>query len=232
MMRPLPGDTEQRHARAPRVLIVSAVRFLRDGLAHALESEGITEIVFASAHTPLANLRSPLPDVALVDMSDRTMLERMRQLANGAPPLRVIAFGVDENEDDILACAEAGASGYLAREASAPELVASIESALRDELLCSPRVAAILFRRHAARGAAPAADAGGALTLREREVLTYVDRGLSNKEIAAHLHISLTTVKHHVHSILHKLNVSRRGAAAAHMRGDNGGHADPARESR
>lgn len=221
-----PDDTPVQHARPPRVLIMSVVRFLREGMAHALESEGITEILLASAQTPLAHLRSPIPDLAVVDVCDHRMVERMRQLTTGVPPLRVIAFGVDESEDEILACADAGASGYLARDCSVQDLVAAIERVRRGELLCSTRVAVVLLREHAAHTQSASSDMVTSLTHRERDVLRHVQRGLGTKEIAALLHISLTTVSHHVHALLHKVHASRRAAASAAMRGFLDGRPD------
>ncbi len=222
----LQADVEVPIRVAPRILIMSSVRLLRDGLAQALASQGMWDTRLATPCAPLDQLRSPLPDVVIMDVSNNLMLERMRELANGCPPLRVIAFGVEEVESDVLACAEAGAAGYMSRECSADEMVTTIESVCRDELLCSPRLAAVLFRRHAIRSELAVRDAVDVLTHREQEVLTLVDRGLSNKEIAAQLHIGITTVKHHVHRILGKLHVRRRGAAAARLRSSAETHHD------
>lgn len=212
------GDVDVPIRVAPRILVMSSVRLLRDGLAQALASQGMSDTRLSTPFAPLDQLRSPLPDVVIMDVSSHLMLERMRELANGRPPLRVIAFGVEEVESEVLACAEAGAAGYMSRECSADEMVTTIESVCRGELLCSPRVAAVLFRRHATRSTPTLHDAVDVLTQREREVMALVDRGLSNKEIASQLHIGLTTVKHHVHRILGKLHVRRRGAAAARLR--------------
>jgi DNA-binding NarL/FixJ family response regulator len=81
--------------------------------------------------------------------------------------------------------------------------------------VCSPQIAATLFRRVAALAGdrSPPASLGG-LTEREREILTLIEHGCSNKEIARQLRVKVTTVKNHVHNILEKLGVSRRGAAA------------------
>jgi DNA-binding NarL/FixJ family response regulator len=94
-----------------------------------------------------------------------------------------------------------------------------VHAVARGEALCSPRVAGLLFRRVTALACerAPQADLS-LLTQRERETLSLIEHGLSNKEIARRLAIRLTTVKNHVHHILEKLGVSRRGAAAAVIR--------------
>jgi DNA-binding NarL/FixJ family response regulator len=89
----------------------------------------------------------------------------------------------------------------------------------RGEFLCSPGTAATLLRRVAALAAERhTADNGARLTPREQQVVRLIDEGLSNKEIARRLSIEVRTVKNHVHSILEKLQVRRRGEAAARMR--------------
>ncbi len=208
--------SEDARAGTPScILLVSGVRLLREGLRHALQEIGIGDIRTATAHTLSSVLYAPLPDVAVVDMTRDACPATLRTLACGEPRMRVIAFGVDEQTDAVLACAEAGAAGYLSRESGPDELRAAIDSVCRDELICSPRVAAVLFRSHALRSTRTDQSALERLTTREREVLAFLGRALSNKEIASAMHISVATVKHHVHSILEKLHVRRRWAAAA-----------------
>jgi DNA-binding NarL/FixJ family response regulator len=98
-------------------------------------------------------------------------------------------------------------------------LVATLESATRGEALFSPRMAASLLRRVAALAATqPSPSAQVRLTPRERDIMRLLDEGLSNKEIAQRLGIEVATVKNHVHNILEKLQVHRRGEAAAWSR--------------
>jgi len=99
------------------------------------------------------------------------------------------------------------------------DLVNTIHSVARGELLCSPRIAATLFRALHAQGSRPDGDRLAlTLTAREREIAPLIDRGLSNKEIAAQLRIEVATVKNHVHNLLEKLQVASRGEAAARLR--------------
>ena len=133
--------------------------------------------------------------------------------------VKVVAFSVAETEDEVCECAEAGIAGYVPRNGSKEDLIAAVENAVRGEVLCSPRVAASLFRRLAARvQTTRLRPPEAALTSREQDIIALIDRGLSNKEIARQLKISLPTVKNHVHNILEKLQVRRRGAAAALLR--------------
>jgi DNA-binding CsgD family transcriptional regulator len=96
----------------------------------------------------------------------------------------------------------------------------AIHCAMRNELVCSPRIAALLFSRVAAIGSERShASDNSALTRREHEIVSLMTQGLSNKEIARQLRIQNATVKNHIHSILAKLHVRRRGEVAARMHG-------------
>jgi DNA-binding NarL/FixJ family response regulator len=136
------------------------------------------------------------------------------------PDARVIALNVPDDEAIVIACAEAGISGYVTEDSTLSDLVSAIECASRGELHCSPRVAATLVRRLASVSRGSLRVHVADLTAREREILELVAEGLSNKQIAARLHIGLATVKNHVHHILEKLQVQSRSAAAALLRGD------------
>jgi len=159
------------------------------------------------------------PDVVVLDMSARGSLDAIRRVSASSARARIVAFAVEETERDVLLCAEAGAAGYVACDGTMDDLVNTIHSVARGELLCSPRIAATLFRALHAQGSRPDGDRLAlTLTAREREIAPLIDRGLSNKEIAAHLRIEVATVKNHVHNLLEKLQVASRGEAAARLR--------------
>src|SRR6266581_3853657 len=204
-----------------RVAIVADTRLYREGLAQVLGRDARVAVVATAARREeaLASLSDLQADVVLVDMAMPESLGALRAIVERVPDGRVIAIGVLEDEDDVLSCAEVGAAGYVPREASLDDLVTVIESVARGEAICSPRVTASLLRRVAALAAG---NGGGLpraqLTSREREIVGLIDRGLSNKEIARDLGIEVATVKNHVHNILEKLQVHRRGEAAARLR--------------
>jgi len=204
-----------------RVAIVADTRLYREGLAHVLGRDSRICVVATAAgcEEALASLPAVQPDVILVDMAMHNSGGVVRVVLMRVPPARVVALGVLEDDDDVLGCAEAGVSGYVPREASIDVLVAVIESVDRGEAICSPRVAARLLRRVAALAAGSVGPLRTHLTGRECEVVRLIDDGLSNKEIARGLGIEVATVKNHVHNILEKLQVHRRGEAAARVRG-------------
>jgi len=201
-----------------RVLIVADVRLYREGMHHSLSNRPNFSVVGAAATADEARrlVAEARPDIMIVDMAIRQSLALVRQIRRDAPHVRIVGFGVNEVEGEILACAEAGLAGYVPCDASLDELVARVESVRRGELMCTPRMAATLFRRLEQGAERPPAEAL-LLTAREREVLLLIDRGLSNKEIAVQLRIEVSTVKNHVHTLLEKLHVTSRTQAAARL---------------
>jgi len=132
---------------------------------------------------------------------------------------RVVTVGVRETEDDILILAEAGSAGYVLRADSLDSMRTVIEAVVRGETVCSPRTTSMLLGRVAALAAERRASAGAVrLTAREVEILDLIEQGLGNREIAERLSIEVRTVKNHVHSIITKIGVARRGQAAAWAR--------------
>lgn len=199
----------------------------RDGIVAHLRSLARFTVV-ATASNPdetIARSRESTPDVIVLDMTSPASLDVTRELLRMLPGVKIVALTVPELEHAIIACAEAGVAGYVPREGSLDDLVAAIERAVRGEVALSTTAAAGLFRRVATLAAAldmtGAVGMGGGqpaeLTPREREIVALIQRGLSNKQIAAQLHIELATVKNHVHNVLEKLHVRRRGEAAARV---------------
>jgi two-component system nitrate/nitrite response regulator NarL len=211
------------NAHVPRILVVGTTRLYCDGIAHLLR-HAITGAETATAYAPhdaLLALREWTADTVLVEIAmqgGRDLIRCLGRTHRGTP---VIALGVDERDDEIISCAEAGAAGFVPRSAAIAELAAVIESAHRGELRCSPRAAASLSRRVAVLAALAIPDHTvdpRGLTDREREVARLVALRLSNKEIASSLGIGCATVKNHVHRILEKLQLGSRAQIASAIR--------------
>jgi two-component system nitrate/nitrite response regulator NarL len=212
---------ELRDKLAPpiRVIIVAAVRLYRDGLASSLRTYQCLMVAGTACSRAEANLTIPLlrPDVVVIDIAIPEALELVRDLHIQVPVTRLLAFGVEDDVLSIVDCAEAGATSYVTLDASVDDFVKAIESTAVGELTCSPRMAAELFRwlgnRPESKELRPSASA--LLTSREREVLSFIAKGLSNKEIATVLSLSAATVKNHVHHLFEKLHVGSRAQAIA-----------------
>ena len=206
-----------------RVFIVSEVRLYREGLARLLRRGQRLEVVGAAADVPdalaaLRELRDP-PEAVLLDVPAPAGLEGLHQLEAAVPTARIIVLNVsDADEQAVIAWAEAGVGGLLARDVDVDDVAQAVQTTASGGTVCSPRLAALLLRRVAR--SAQDRPVTSPLTSREREIAALLEQGLSNKEIGARLQIELPTVKNHVHSILTKLKASRRGQAAAMLRDD------------
>lgn len=201
-----------------RLLIVCDVRLYREGLERSLRRRGWANLAGSAARRDdvLDLVRERGADLVLLDMAGAGSRQVLEALLVEAPQAKVVVLGVEERPEEVLSLVEAGAAGYVARDATVEDLVDALGAASRGEAVCSPTIAGSLVRRVAALASErqPASPIDG-LTAREREILGLIERGHSNKQIARSLGVKIPTVKNHVHNILEKLGVSGRGAAAA-----------------
>jgi DNA-binding NarL/FixJ family response regulator len=208
------------------ILIVDDSRLYREGLGAAIANEPTVGTVRMAedAASLAAIIATYCPTLVLVNLASVGGLGLLRAVRAAAPTAQLIAIGVLESESEIITCVEAGVAGYLLRSESLSKLLRLIRSVMAGETVCSPRVTAALMRRVAVLAAERQA-ATPALTERENQIVDLVDRGMSNQEIAERLGIELRTVKNHVHNVLSKLGVRRRGEAVAAVRALRGGSA-------
>ena len=210
---------------APRsLLILSDIRFLREGLAAVLARDGAFVIggVAADLGEAVAALTMQSSPIILIDATLPDGLGAVARLRQVAPSAQIVALALRETEAEVIAWAQAGVCGYVPRSVGLSELADFVGKIMRHEQVCSTRIAGGLLRwiakgpRAAGPNTAPV-DAT-ALTAREDQVVRLIAAGLSNKEIARRLHIGLATVKSHVHNVLGKLGLERRGQLARWMR--------------
>ena len=210
-----------------RVLIVSDVRVVQEGLHSVLSKRDDVDVVSTVDTLHARNQNTRLhPDVILFDAARQDSVELLKDLVASAPHTRVVAFGVKDTDEDILALAAAGSAGYICNGAASSDVVKVLERVMCDELLCSPRASASLYRRVAMLSQAgnDCASAGNGhipmvpLSPRELQIAHLVDSGLTNKQIGRELGIEAATVKNHVHNMCEKLDVHRRGEVAARVR--------------
>lgn len=200
-----------------RVLIVSGIRLYREGLAEVLARIEPLQVVgqHSDSESTLARVRQGNVDVVILDMSTPESHALARAVRATESALPIVALGISGSETDVMACAEAGVTGYVTRDESLNDLVAAVQSTVRGELLCSPQMAGSLVRRLAVLALNRHPDGSEtALTVRENQIGGLLKQHLSNKEIAGHLGIEVATAKNHVHNLLDKLGVHRRADAA------------------
>ncbi len=201
-----------------RVLIVDDHEVVRRGLRGMLSGERDLQIVGEAAEggEALAVCRRERPDVVLMDVRMPGMdgLEATRAIKHEFPTTSVLMVTMQEDPDYLYEALQAGASGYLLKDASRTELLRAVRGVLAGEPLLSQTMAGQLLRRLASESRAGSAPATEHLTPRELEVLRLVARGQTNREIAASLSLAAGTVKVHVQHLISKLGVSDRAQAA------------------
>jgi len=211
MTTPPPADP----SRAIRVLLVDDHAVVRRGLRGFLELLDDIEIVgeAGDGREALDAARTLLPDVVLMDllMPELDGVAATAAIRNELPAVEVVALTSFVEEERVTAALEAGASGFLLKDADADDVAAAIRAAHRGEVHLAPAIGALLARQVRDRATATPAEP---LTEREREVLGLVGRGLSNRAIADRLAITERTARTHVSNILGKLGLSSRTQAA------------------
>jgi two-component system, NarL family, nitrate/nitrite response regulator NarL len=212
------GGSSGRDPGLIRVLVVGSVRLYREGLALSLAGREGFEVA-TSVLDPARAIAAVIehrPDIVLLDVSADGATSVVRELKSVDPRMTVVAFAVSETADDVIACAEAGISGYVPADGTVEDLTHTLRRAVRGEIRVPPRIAGVMFQRLAAlSGPANPGVALAEMTPRESEILELIGEGLANKQIARRLRIRVATVKNHVHNILEKLDVKTRGEAAA-----------------
>lgn len=211
-------EVRQEGLAKVRVLVVAEVRLYREGVADALRRLPDVESVETAetGSSAVVAARESECDVVLLDMSTPGSTHIVSATVAARPQVSVVALGVREDGPEVIACAEAGISGYVSRDASLDGVADVLRAALRGEVACSGKVAAGLIRYIALQARArDSAGDGAQLTRREHEVLRLLENGLSNKEIARSLDLQVSTVKNHVHNVLGKLGATGRADAVA-----------------
>jgi DNA-binding NarL/FixJ family response regulator len=203
-----------------RAFIIAQTRLYRDTLALCLAQERSIAVAgaFATDDVDVTAVAEAAPDVILLDLASIEDVRIARALTAAVPYAALVGLAVPDTAPHVITCAESGVTSYVPRDASYAEMVNAIERASRGEAFGSPHVVAGLMRRVAVLAGEREYRRGAQLTRRELQIVQLIDDGRSNKEIATQLSIELATVKNHVHHILEKLQVTRRGEAAALVR--------------
>ncbi|WP_193046544.1 response regulator transcription factor [Mycolicibacterium baixiangningiae] len=200
-----------------QMLLVDDSTLHRENLAAALVRHGLPAPSVAwDLPSLVASLDAATPDVVVLDLATRDSQLLVRAVADICPCAQVIVVGASEDDEDgIVACAEAGVAGYLMRTGSLQHLLTLIRDVAAGGMVCPPRVAAVLLHR-----LSDLVSQGGpavkelALTVREAQILSMLDLRPLNQDIATQLSIAVRTVENPVRSVLRKLSVNTRDEAA------------------
>jgi DNA-binding NarL/FixJ family response regulator len=195
-----------------RVVVVDDHAIVRNGLVQLIASDPELEVAGAAEDgaQAVALCEAERPDVALMDISmpDMDGVEATRRIAEQSPGVQVVVLTSFMDRDRVVDALNAGAVGYLLKDADPDEVLRGIRAAARGESPLDPRAARVML------SAQRTPDPRDALTEREREVLALVAQGLPNKQIARRLEISEKTVKAHLTSTFRTIGVDDRMQAA------------------
>ena len=210
------------------IVLIEDNRMLREGLANLIREEPGFQVLAASANIieALQKVRDAKPRVVLVDfgLQNHDSLRLTATLRGEVPEAKVIVMGLLPLHEDIADFVRAGASGFVMKDASLDDFFGTIRKVANGTDVLPPQLTGSLFTQIAERaikgGNSPVLEAVK-LTQRERQVVELIGDGLSNKEIAARLHVAIHTVKSHVHNVLEKLALHTRLEVAAFTRGES-----------
>ena len=198
------------------VFLLAQNRLLREALSRILSNKNDITVVGSSALSEgsVQNILAADPDVLVVDSfaANLAHMEFIREVRHRASDIKLLVIGMDIDQQNFLEAIREGAMGYLARDASALEVVAAVRTVANGGAVCSATLCAFLFRFAARQNQLPnfrTRERLG-LTNREQQLVGLISQGLTNKEIASQLQLAENTVRNHVHRMLRKLKVSHR----------------------
>ncbi len=210
-------SAKQAPAQHVRVFVAAENRLLREALARVLTRRGSIEVIATDSAAPFHTdaLLDARPDILLLTsrgslVEDLTAIQEVRA---AAPDVRILLIGMAKDEREFLQCVCAGINGYLLRDASADEVLEGVQAVHAGEAVCPGALCAVLFRYF--QSDASSLPCGSdrrrlGLSRREQQLIPFIAKGLTNKEIANHFSLSEQTVKNHLYRMKHKVGAEDR----------------------
>ncbi|AYN87558.1 response regulator transcription factor [Commensalibacter sp. M0134] len=201
-----------------KILLIDDHSLFRSGLKFLLNNQEDIEVIGEAQNgSEGIKLAQKLnPDIILLDLDMPRMggKETLQNLLNINPDLNVLILTVSEDNDDLIQCMTLGAKGYLLKNINTDFLLDSIHKVYEGNNILSPAMISTLIDQFRPNEKEKDEDLYDSLTPREKEILAWLTKGISNKEIARFLSVSESTIKLHVQNILRKLNLHSRVQAA------------------
>jgi len=203
-----------------RVLLADDHRIFRDGLRTLIDKEMGMEVVAEAENGrkafKLAEKLAPNVIVMDVSMPDMNGIEATRKIMAGLPNVKVIGLSMHSDRRFVLGMLETGATGYLLKGCAFSELAIAIRQVLTGHTYLSPGIADVVVKEYIGKVNFPSRKAHSLLSPREREILQLIAEGMTAKEIAAHLNLSIKTVETHRWNIMEKLNIHNIAGLTKH----------------
>lgn len=202
------------------VVLVDAQEIVRHGLQSLLENEGDFEVIAETDKGPaaIALAKTYRPHVVVMDiLPDGSGIEACRAIRAECPGTQVVMLTSFADDKALFDAIMAGAAGFLLKEARGPELIDAIRTVAEGRSLLDPSVTKRVLERLRQPKLDETDRKLGLLSAQEERILDMIGEGLTNREIAARIHLSDKTVKNYVSSILEKLEVGRRAEAASYV---------------
>jgi len=191
------------------VLLADDHKIVRDGLRTLIETQGSMNVVAEAENgQKTINLAKELhPQVIIMDISmpDMNGIDATRKITADLPGIKIIALSMHADRHFVIGMLEAGASGYLLKDCAFEELVNAIQTVLANHTYLSPTIADIVVKNYVHKTSGPSVVVSSELTPRERELLQLLAEGMTAKQIASALHVSVKTVETHRRNITQKL---------------------------
>lgn len=205
------------------VYVVAENRLLRETLVRLFRKRGDLTVVGQNSHSDSVpeNIAAAQSDLLLLDClnPNHKSDDLICDVRESVPQIRIVLFGMDEDADTFLQAVRLGVNGYVLKNASSSELIDAVRAVAQGEAVCPSKFCKVLFQAIASettqRTAIAEQRAGMRfeLTLRQRQLMSLVAMGLSNKEIAATLNLSEFTVKNHIYRVMKQVDAQNRHEA-------------------
>jgi DNA-binding NarL/FixJ family response regulator len=210
-----------------RVLLIENNRILRDGITAMINGYGDVTVAAVSdgREDTLSKARAVKPHVVLMDigLDSQNSLDIVESVKKEFPGIKIIGMGLAPTQSDILEFVQAGAEGFILKDATVEDVIKTIRAVAGGETVLPPLMTGSLFSQVTERALLKGKrNLKGAvrMTQREKEIIALIVDGMSNKQIAVSLNIATFTVKSHVHNILEKLALHSRLQIAMHARNE------------
>ncbi len=195
------------------VILADDHKIIRDGLRTLIESQPEMQVIAEAENgRETIKLAKELhPDVVIMDISmpDLNGIDATREVVNSIPGIKVIALSMHSDRRFVSGMLSSGASGYLLKDCAFEELAKAIRTVVTNHTYLSPMISDIVVKSYISKSPETTTENAPLLTAREREMLQLMAEGMTAKEIASHLFVSVKTVETHRRNIAQKLNINR-----------------------